>query len=254
MIHGEDGFVMSKSRGNVIDPLTVAGKYSADCLRLFLVSVASPDKDFPWNSNGIEGSWKFLNKVFEFASKKEFKDSSKKVEHKLNSAIKKITKDVEEVQYNLAVIKLRELFNYFDEGVSKEDFSKFLKMLSLFCPHLSEELWERLGYKEFISLSDWPKEDEGKINEKFDLAEKAADKAVSDIINVVRIVKDKIKEEPKKVYLYVLPNEIENYDAQQLSRRAGIIVTVHAVNDKDKYDPESKSEKAKPGKPGIYVE
>jgi leucyl-tRNA synthetase len=129
-----------------------------------------------------------------------------------------------------------------------------IKVISPFCPHISEELWEKIGEKGFVSLAEWPKADESKIDMKIEEEEKAVEKTVSDIQNILGIVKEKSGKESKKIYLYVLPNELENYDANALSKRINREVIVFAVNDKKKYDPESKAGKAKPGKPGIFVE
>src|SRR3989338_7578844 len=86
MVHGEDGGVMSKSRGNVVDPLEVSNKYGADALRLFLVSMASPDKDSVWSSAGIEGAAKFMLRFMNYFNKVKIGKSSKKTEHKINLA------------------------------------------------------------------------------------------------------------------------------------------------------------------------
>jgi leucyl-tRNA synthetase len=256
MIHGPDGAVMSKSRGNVVDPLEIISKYSADALRLFLVSIASPDKDSAWSINGFEGSWKFANKVYDFSEKIKLDKSTAKFEHKINQAIKKVSENIESLKYNLAVIKLREVFEAIEDEkeISKSDYSSFLKMFSVFCPHIAEELWEKIGEKGFVSLAEWPVADESKIDMKIEESEKAVEKTVSDIQNILRIVKEKSGKEGKKIYLYVLPNELKNYNSEVLSRRIGKEVSVFAVSDKKKYDPEGKAGKGKPGKPGIYVE
>ncbi|MEK6850329.1 MAG: leucine--tRNA ligase [Nanoarchaeota archaeon] len=254
MIHAEDGFVMSKSRGNVIDPLDISEKYGVDSFRMFLVSVASPDKDSTWSSTGIESIQRFIVRVFENIKNLKIGKSSEKMQHKLNKAIKGVTSDIENLQYNLAVIKIRELFDSLESEISKGDVGKLIKIISLFCPHVAEEIWESIGNKGFVSTAEWPIADEKKINEKFDIVEKAVDKTISDILNVLRIVKEKSSKDAEKVYLYVIPNEIENYDSSQLSKRVGKEVVVFSVNDKKKYDPESKSAKTKSGKPGIYVE
>jgi len=255
MIHGPDGAVMSKSRGNVVDPLEVINKYSADALRLFLVSIASPEKDSIWSVNGFEGSWKFVNRVYEAFGKIRFGKPSARFEHRMNKAIRKISENIENMKYNLAVIELRELSDAIEqEDVSKSDYGNFIKMLSVFCPHLGEELWEKMGNKGFVSISEWPDCDESKINEKFDEADKAADKAAEDILNVLRIIREKEGKDAEKVYLYTLPSETANYNPDVLSKRVGKEIIVFAVNDKKKYDPSEKAGKAKPGKPGIYVE
>ena len=254
MVHGEDGVVMSKSRGNVIDPLDISSKYGADTLRLFIVSMASPDKDSIWSNTGIESMLRFVNKMYTQLSDVKFGKSSEKIEHKVNKTIKEVTSHIENLEYNIAIIKIRALFDSMEKEMSKGDLQGVVKIIAPFCPHIAEEIWSKLGNREFISIADWPVADEKKINEKFDLADKAIEKSVSDILNVLKIVKEKQGKDAGKVYLYVLPNELENYDSAVLGRRVGKNVQVFAVNDKKKYDPEGKSGKAKPGKPGIYLE
>jgi len=251
MLLGENGEKMSKSKGNVILPEVVSKKYGLDTARLFLVSVASPDKDIEWNSSGVEGSLRFIKRLFEFIGKVRIGKSSKKVEHKVNSSIRKIEMDIEILQYNFAVIKLRKLFEFLEgEGkMSRKDLESFVKLLSPFCPHVAEELWEKIGGKGFVSLAEWSEVDEKKIDEKFEKGEEIVEKTILDISNILRILGN-----GERVYLYVIPSEVEYYDAEELSRKVGKKVAVFAVNDKNKYDPEGKSGRAKPGKPGIFVE
>jgi leucyl-tRNA synthetase len=252
MLHGEDGAVMSKSLGNVVLPEEVSKKYGIDTARLFLVSIASPDKDISWSSEGIEGSMRFVKKVFDFS---EFGETNTLVSHKLNKMIREVEKDILEMKYNQVVIKIRETFESFERGISKDDFSKFIKVFSVICPHVSEEIWEKLGGKGFVSLSEWPEVDEDKIDEELEKREESKEKVILDVKNVLKIVKEKNPEkEVKKVYLYIIPGEIENYDVEEFKDRVGLDVKIFRVNDSDKYDPEGKAGKAKPGKPGIYVE
>ncbi len=256
MLHGNDGAVMSKSRGNVIVPEQVSEKYGIDTARLFLVSIASPDKDIEWSDKGIEGSLRFIKKIFDYFENLNLGSSSAQIESKVNKTIKEISSDIEEFRYNLAVIKLRQLFESISEEkeVSKNDIESFVKMLSIFCPHIAEELWEKLENTKFISLEKWPKSDKTKIDEKFDEQEKSTEKTVSDINNILNILKEKQGKEAEKVYIYAIPNEIGNYDAEKLSNKLSKIVKVYAVNDKNKYDPDNKALKVKPGRPGIYAE
>ncbi|MDO8460532.1 MAG: leucine--tRNA ligase [Nanoarchaeota archaeon] len=285
MLHGEDGAVMSKSRGNVVLPETVSKKYGIDTARLFLMSIASPDKDILWSDKGVEGSSKFLKKVVEYienfekpsqnfqnslrrtlkegknidyskSSIRNFKKgkSSAKLEHKINKAVKGIDEDIKKFRYNLAVIKLRMLFESFDSEISKEDLEKFVKMLSLFCPHVAEEFWEMLGNKGFVSLSSWSEVDESKIKEEFDKADRIIESTIGDIINILKLLKEKQNKEGNKIYLYVLPQEINFYDGEEIAKRVGKEVKIFVVNDKNKYDPQGKAAKAKPGKPAIYIE
>ncbi len=254
MVHGEDGAVMSKSRGNVVDPLDVSSKYGTDAVRMFLVSMASPDKDSAWSTTGIESIAKFVRRVYEKISSVQLGKSSVRQSHKVNLAIQEVTRSIENMQYNAAVIKLREFFDNFENEIDKNELGSILKLISPFCPHTAEELWERTGNKGFISLAEWPDVDESKIDEKIEQAEKARDKAVSDILNVLNLVKQKTGKEGNKVYIYVMPQELEGYNSESLSKRVQKEVQVFAVNDKAKYDPEGKASKAKPGKPGIYIE
>ncbi len=254
MVHGEDGVVMSKSRGNVIDPLEISKKYGADTLRLFLVSMASPDKDSMWSSTGIESLGKFMIKTFNLLNNIKIGKTSEKMEHKINKTIKEVTQYIVNLEYNLAVIRIRALIDSLEEEMNKEDLFKIIKLIAPFCPHVAEELWNERGGKGFVSLASWPEYDEKKINDKYEEAERAFDKTVSDIANIIRIVKEKEGKEPESVYLYVLPNEKGNYNAEMLGKKTGKKVSVFAVNDKAKYDPEGKAGKAKPGKPGIFVE
>ncbi|MAG37792.1 leucine--tRNA ligase [Candidatus Pacearchaeota archaeon] len=255
IVHASDGAKMSKSKGNVVEPLEIIEKYGADTLRLALVSSASPDKDIIWDEKIVLGSNKFLKKVYEYFNNLKFGKVDAKTESKLNKTIKEVTENVESFKHNLAIIKIRALFDSFsDEGIDKKTAEGFLKILHIYCPFITEELWEKIGGKGFVSLSDWPKVDEKKIDEKFEKAEEAVEKTVSDIMNILKIVKEKNGKEAERVYIYVIPNEINRYDSDELSKRVGKSVGVFAVNDKAKIDPEGKSKKAKPGKPGIYVE
>ena len=254
MLHGADGNKMSKSLGNVVDPLDIVKNYSADSLRLALMSFASPDSDTNWDEKVLIGSHRFLIKVHEYFEKvKIVKNSDAKTESKLNKIIKEVTNQIDNFKYNLAIIKIRELFNSLPEECSKNILERSLKLLHPFCPHITEELWGKIGNKGFISLETWPVADEKKIDSRFDKQEEAVEKLVSDILNIQKIVESK-GEKKQKVYVYVLPNEKEFYDVSEISIRVGKDVRVFAVNDAKKYDPKGISKKSKPGKPGIYME
>tara|TARA_Y100000034_G_C6908541_1_gene422430 strand:- start:2770 stop:5244 length:2475 start_codon:yes stop_codon:yes gene_type:complete len=256
-VYGPDGRKMSKSYGNVVLPGEAADKFSVDSVRMFLMSVANPEKDFIWSDNGAESVFKFLIRVMNYFNSVKDRDgtSGSKIEHKINKGIREIGKNVESFNYNLAVIGLRQLFLAIEseEQVSVEDLQSFVKMLSLFCPHVAEECWEKLGGKGFVSLSGWPMFDEGKVDEEFDKAEEAVDKVVGDVLNILKIMSEK-GSEGERVYLYVLPQELERYDSAEIKRRVNKEVAVYKVNDPNKVDPEGKAKKAKPGKPAIYIE
>lgn len=254
MLHGEDGFVMSKSRGNVIDPMDTISKYGADPLRFFLISMGSPDKDSVWSSSGIEGSYKFLKKVFELLSKIKIGKTSPKAAHKLNKTIKSITEEIEDLKYNSSAIKLRLLFDSLENEISKNDLHSIIKLLAPICPHIAEELWENTGNKSLVSLEKWPQIDESKINPEFDKIEKSNEQAITDIQNIIKILKEKQNKNVEKIYIYVIPNELNYYSEKEISERINKKVKIFVVNDKNKYDPENKAQKARPGKPAIYLE
>jgi len=253
MLHGEGGAVMSKSAGNGVLPEDVSKKYGIDTARLFLMSQASPDKDTQWNEAGIEGTYKFVIKILNYFDKVKIGKSDAKTESKLNKIIKEVTAQIENFKYNLAIIKIRELFNSFPEETSKEVLEKSLKLLHPFCPHITEELWEKIENKKFISLAEWPIAEEKKISEFFDKQDEALNKLVSDIVNILKIVGEQ-KKDASKVYIYAIPGEKDFYDLEELNKRVGKQVEIYEVSDKKKYDPKNISKKAKPGKPGIYIE
>jgi len=250
IILGPDGEKMSKSRGNVIEPLESIKKYGADALRLYLVSNGSADKGFAWSDATIQGTLRFVNNVYNYFNKLKPGKSDKKIESKLNQTIKLVTEDVENFRHNLAAIKLRGLFSYFSEkNIDKKTAEDFLRMLHVYCPFITEELWHKLGNKTFISLETWPIADEKKIDKKLEEQEKNFEKTISDINNILNIVG-----KGEKVYLYTIPPELGNYDEKLLTKKLGKEVKVFASNDKKKYDPENKAGKARPGRPAIFIE
>jgi len=253
MLHAADGNKMSKSLGNVVNPLEVINKYSADSLRLALMSFASPDKDTNWNEKVLIGSHKFLNNVVDYFKKVKIKKAKPKTEHKINKAIKEVTELIENFKYNIAIIKIRDLFNSLPLETSKKILEDSLKLLHPFCPHITEELWEKLKNKKFISLSNWPEVNETKIDEKLDQIEETLEKTKKDILHI----KELAKINKPKIYIYTIPPEkalFEENKAFIKESTGSKSVNVYAVNDKDIHDPQGKAKKAKKGKPAIYLE
>ena len=254
MLHGSDGEKMSKSKGNVILPEDVSKKYGMDTARLFLMSQASPDKDTSWSEAGIEGSLRIVRRIMNYFEKIKVGKSSEMIQSKIHKTITEYERDIENFNYNLGIIKLRTLFEAIEKEseISKEDAGIFIKLLSPICPHIAEEIWHNLGNKSFVSIESWPVADEKKINLKLEQQEKAIEKTVNDIQNIFKI----INKPAKKVYLYVIPPELDMYKNSKEAMR-GLLnadVEVFAVNDDKKFDPENKAGKAKMGKPAIYVE
>ncbi len=253
MLSGEGGVKMSKSKPETcILPEEISNRYGIDTARFFLSGLASPDKNINWSENGIIGSFRFIKKIFEFADNFIEKKDGNELETKLNNIIKNVTEYYGSFQYRKATIELRELFDkMFEKGCSKISYEKFLKILNPICPHITEELWEKIGNKEFISNTSWPEFDEKKlksVKKEIDVNEK--------IIENVKNVVDKLmeKREVKKAYLYVLPFEVEKLNIKKISESVGCEVIIYSVKDAKKYDPENKSKKARPGMPGVFVE
>ena len=254
ILHAESGEKMSKSKGNVVLPEVVSDKYGIDTARFFLCSLASPDKDIDWSEDGIIGSLRFINKIFEYFDKIKIGKSSAKIEEKLNLTIKNITNYFESFQYRKATIELRELFELLSSEYenSRDVLDKFLKLLNPICPHITEELWEKIGEKGFVSTSSWPKLNNYKLkteNKKFDLNEKYIG-YIKEIVSKVESNSSSIS----KIYIYAVPFEVAKINKDRIAKETGKNVEIFSVKDENKFDPENKSKKAKPGLPGVYLE
>ena len=166
-ILGEDGFKMSKSRGNGINPDHIRSQYGADGLRLYISFLGPFEKDKPWSSQGIEGTQRFLDRYYRFAKDSQGKQEplSESLDALLQKTIKKVGEDIESLNFNTAVSSLMILLNeIYKQNIKNEDLAKlFAQLLQPFSPHLAEEMWEYLGGKSFVSLEPWPQYQEEKI-------------------------------------------------------------------------------------------
>jgi leucyl-tRNA synthetase len=155
----KDGEVMSKSKGNIVDPDSIIKNYGADTLRLFILFAAPPETELEWDDRGIEGAFKFLNRVWRIQENLKDKADPALV-RTMHRAIKKVTEDVEGFKFNTAIATLMELTNaIYQSGADKEVLSNLVLMISPIAPHFSEELWQILGNKESICKAAWPKYD-----------------------------------------------------------------------------------------------
>ena len=161
LIMGPDGQKMSKSKGNVIDPDTVVSSMGSDTVRMYLAFIGPYNQmgSYPWNPDGIRGVKRFLDRVIRLSGKvsAEVKahPDTQKILHK---AIQKIAEQNENLKFNSSVADLMIVAKALEglEHIDVQIFEEFLKILGPFAPHLSEELWEKLGHKNSIFLESWP--------------------------------------------------------------------------------------------------
>ena len=173
MILGENGVKMSKSLGNVINPDDVVQEHGADVLRMYEMFLGPLEKSKPWNTKGLEGVDRFLHRVWnlvidengEVSSKISAEQDSDDVARLLHETIKKVTEDIENLRFNTAISQLMILSNEFINAktVNTDSVRQFVLLLSPFAPHMSEELWQRLGEKETLAYEPWPEYDESKL-------------------------------------------------------------------------------------------
>ena len=202
----KDGAKMSKSLGNVVSPAEIIEKYGADTARLFILFAAPPERELDWSDKGVEGSFRFINRVYRMvydfshnysdvpASYEIENEADKNMAYWLNYAIKKVSDDIgERFNFNTAISTIMELVNemyrYKEGTVNAGLYGAAIKaliiMLAPFVPHVTEEMWEHLGYDGSVHDQSWPQYDEsalvketveivvqinGKIKEKLDIA------------------------------------------------------------------------------------
>ena len=235
IILGPNGEKMSKSRGNVVNPIDVIDEWGADSLRLYEMFLGPIDQPKPWQTKGISGVHRFLKRVWRLAVDESGELSSKLVEKEeeidtkklLHKTIKKVTEDTENLSFNTAIASMMEFLNhcYKKKTLSFETIRSFVLTLAPYAPHLCEELWEKLGAK--VSLSDytWPSFDDslvkedtvrlcvmfnGKARGAVEISKGSTEKEVKELVlqdgKLASYLADK---EPKKV-IYV-PGKIINF-------------------------------------------
>jgi len=157
LIQGADGQKMSKSRGNVVNPDEFVEQYGADAFRIYEMFMGPFEDGQPWDTKGVMGAYRFLNRVFKLAEQNSL--TSEAARKALHQAIKKVGEDIETLRFNTAVSELMKTLNEMDRGVAKGDFEIFLKILAPLAPHITEELWHFLGHDDSIHEQTWPEYD-----------------------------------------------------------------------------------------------
>jgi leucyl-tRNA synthetase len=175
IILGEDSRKMSKSRGNVVNPDDVISQYGADSMRLFEMFMGPLEEMKPWSTRGVEGVFRFLNRVWRL-----FVDESGSLnpaivenpptpefERLFNQTVKKVGEDIEGLRFNTAISQMMIFLNeaYKLQQLPRREMEQFVLVLSPFAPHVAEELWELMGHKESLAKAAWPAFDQAKTVE-----------------------------------------------------------------------------------------
>ncbi|HGZ5791484.1 TPA: leucine--tRNA ligase [Staphylococcus aureus] len=207
MILGEGNEKMSKSKGNVINPDDIVQSHGADTLRLYEMFMGPLDAAIAWSEKGLDGSRRFLDRVWrlmvnedETLSSKIVTTNNKSLDKVYNQTVKKVTEDFETLGFNTAISQLMVFINecYKVDEVYKPYIEGFVKMLAPIAPHIGEELWSKLGHEESITYQPWPTYDEALL----------VDDEVEIVVQVngklrakIKIAKDTSKEEMQEIAL-----------------------------------------------------
>ena len=188
MILGSDGDKMSKSKGNVVDPLDIVDQYGADTLRVYIMFMGEYGAAAPWNDSSVKGCRRYLERVAGLTDL-VVDGNVAELEVGIHKAIKKVSSDIEEQKYNTAIAALMSLLNdiYKVGKIGRAQLIDYMKLLSPFAPHITEEMYEVLGGEGFLTVSAWPEYDESKtVDAEIEIGVQVNGK----VRGVVRIPKD----------------------------------------------------------------
>ena len=201
MILGENGEKMSKSRGNVVNPDVIVGEFGADTMRVYEMFIGDFEKSAPWKTESIKGSRRFLERVWALQDQiLPGKGYSAGLETIMHRTIKKVGYDIEHLKHNTAIASMMSLVNEFygAGGATREEYKTLLQLLNPFAPHITEELWENLGFAGEISGQKWP--------------EYSEDKTIDSMVEVAVQVNGKVRAR------IMLPSDISKEDALEKAK------------------------------------
>ena len=163
LILGPDGEKMSKSKGNVVDPLDIVSQYGADTLRVYVLFMGDYASAAPWNDSSVKGCRRFLERVFALQDI-VVPETVKALEAPLHKTIKKVSSDIEEQKFNTAIAALMTFMNEVgrEKQIGREQLLSFVKLLNPFAPHIAEEIYQAQGGEGSLQLASWPEHDEAK--------------------------------------------------------------------------------------------
>ena len=210
MILGSNGEKMSKSKGNVVNPDEMVNNYGADSLRLYEMFMGPIDAAKPWDPIGIDGAKKFLERIWRlYTEEDKIKDEeNKNLEKVYHQTVKKVTEDYETMNFNTAISSMMVFINavYKENVFPKEYALNFVKLLNPIAPHITEELWQRLGNNDTITYATWPSFDESKmVDETFEMVVQVNGKVRGKIV----VSTETSKEEMEKLALDI--SNVKNY-------------------------------------------
>ena len=164
LILGPDGDKMSKTKGNVVDPIDIVNEYGADTLRLYVLFMGDYTAATPWSENAVKGCRRFLHRFASLTEIIDAKPMDEKIERSVHKAIKKVTEDIEAMKFNTAIAAMMSLINEISDAgtITHEQLSAFIRLLTPFCPHICEEMWAEIGEEGMVSTAPWPDYDEAK--------------------------------------------------------------------------------------------
>lgn len=225
MILGEDNVKMSKSRGNVINPDDIVNQYGADTLRIYEMFMGPLDAMKPWSTKNVEGARRFLERVYRlYDAVATINENNHNLEKVYHQTVKKVTNDYDNLRFNTAIAQMMVFVNevYKNPELPKEYLEGFLKLLNPIAPHLTEELWEKLGHTQTITYEPWPTYDDsktvenlvtivvqinGKIRDKIEVAMNTSNEEVQAIALASTKVQSALANQtPKKII--VVPNKL----------------------------------------------
>ncbi len=237
----KNGEVMSKSKGNTVDPDEIIATYGADALRLCILFAAPPEDQLEWSNGAVEGAWKFLTRVWNLVEKryckmsehsldKDLNDFDKGLEYERNAAIKKVGEDIEEYKFNTAISTLMIFMNKIDKYSGEQENDRcqvilnrsirsMILLLSPIAPHMCEELWEKVdgGGASVVQVS-WPCYEEkalqketiqiiaqinGKLRGRFKLPSETSEERIREIILADEKIQEFVQGRPIKKAIYV---------------------------------------------------
>ena len=198
MILGSNGEKMSKSKGNVINPDDIVEEFGADTFRVYEMFMGPFDQTAPWSMESIRGCAKFLDRVWNMQDMVVEGDTySPEFEKMIHQSIKKVSNDIEEMKFNTAVSTFMSMTNEFYRAkrINKAEFNTFLQLLNPFAPHMTEEIYQKLGNKKTIAETPWPQYDEAKtIEDTIELPIQVNGKLKSTIEIAVNTPESEVKE------------------------------------------------------------